>query len=133
MMISAGLAEPRMRIEIELEYLLQFGGFGRGQRVVGGRLKAIHNRVAAAEENQIASVYFTHRRSGPRIVKNVRRHVLVIARQPATGFLVEHDEAWRLGGKGATKPNTWRDAIACAETLIAKGYTTPAMLFTATL
>jgi prolyl oligopeptidase len=41
----------------------------------------------------------------------------------------EFGEAWRLGGKGTTKPNTWGDAIACAETLIAKGYTTPAMLF----
>lgn len=40
----------------------------------------------------------------------------------------ELGEAWRLGGKGATKPNTWRDAIACAETLIKEGYTTPQML-----
>ena len=40
----------------------------------------------------------------------------------------EFGEAWRLAGKGATKPNTWRDAIACAETLIAKGYTTRDML-----
>lgn len=40
----------------------------------------------------------------------------------------ELGEAWRLGGKDATKPNTWRDAIACAETLIAKGYTTSKML-----
>ena len=36
----------------------------------------------------------------------------------------ELGEAWRLGGKDANKPNTWRDFIACAETLIAKGYTT---------
>ncbi len=40
----------------------------------------------------------------------------------------EFGEAWRLAGKGPTKSNTWRDFIACAETLIAKGYTTPAML-----
>ncbi len=40
----------------------------------------------------------------------------------------ELGEAWRLAGKGKDKPNTWRDAIACAETLIAKGYTTPALL-----
>jgi prolyl oligopeptidase len=33
-----------------------------------------------------------------------------------------------LGGKDAQKPNTWRDFIACAETLIAKGYTTRDML-----
>jgi len=41
----------------------------------------------------------------------------------------EFGERWRLGGKGPTKPNTWRDAIACAEELIAKGYTTPDLLF----
>jgi len=40
----------------------------------------------------------------------------------------ELGEAWRLGGKDANKPNTWRDAIACAETLIRGGYTTAAML-----
>ncbi len=36
----------------------------------------------------------------------------------------ELGEAWRLGGKDAAKKNTWRDAIACAEALIAAGYTT---------
>jgi prolyl oligopeptidase len=36
----------------------------------------------------------------------------------------ELGEAWRLGGKDANKPNTWRDAIACAETAIKLGYTT---------
>ncbi len=41
----------------------------------------------------------------------------------------ELGEAWRLGGKDANKPNTWRDLIACAETLIAKGDTTKDMLF----
>jgi len=40
----------------------------------------------------------------------------------------EFGEPWRLAGKGPTKHNTWRDAIACAEELIAKGYTTAAML-----
>ncbi|GGB33724.1 prolyl oligopeptidase [Sphingomonas metalli] len=40
----------------------------------------------------------------------------------------ELGDAWRLGGKDAAKPNTWRDAIACAETLIAEGYTTPRQL-----
>lgn len=40
----------------------------------------------------------------------------------------ELGEAWRLGGKDANKPNTWRDFIACAEQLISDGYTTPAML-----
>lgn len=40
----------------------------------------------------------------------------------------EFGEPWRLGGKGPTKHNTWGDAIACAEELIAKGYTTREML-----
>jgi prolyl oligopeptidase len=40
----------------------------------------------------------------------------------------ELGETWRLGGKDANKPNTWRDFIACAETLIKDGYTTRDML-----
>ena len=35
----------------------------------------------------------------------------------------ELGDAWRLAGKDADKPNTWRDLIACAEDLIARGYT----------
>jgi prolyl oligopeptidase len=35
----------------------------------------------------------------------------------------ELGEAWRLAGKDANKPNTWRDLIACAERLIADGWT----------
>jgi prolyl oligopeptidase len=41
----------------------------------------------------------------------------------------ELGEAWRLGGKDANKPNTWRDLIACAEYLIASGITTKDKLF----
>jgi prolyl oligopeptidase len=40
----------------------------------------------------------------------------------------ELGEDWRLGGKDANKPNTWRDFIACAEKLISDGYTTRALL-----
>lgn len=40
----------------------------------------------------------------------------------------EFGEAWRLAGKGANKPNSWRDAIVCAEALIAGGYTTAGQL-----
>lgn len=40
----------------------------------------------------------------------------------------EYGEEWHLAGKGPTKPNTWRDFIACAEYLVAKGYTSPAHL-----
>jgi prolyl oligopeptidase len=41
----------------------------------------------------------------------------------------ELGEAWRLGGKDANKPNTWRDLIACAEDLIARGVTSKRKLF----
>lgn len=35
---------------------------------------------------------------------------------------------WHLAGQKLTKPNTWKDFIACAEYLIEKGYTSPAKL-----
>src|SRR5262249_21474671 len=35
---------------------------------------------------------------------------------------------WYEAGKGPTKPNTWKDGIACAEYLVAHGYTSPAKL-----
>jgi len=41
----------------------------------------------------------------------------------------ELGEQWRLAGKDANKPNTWRDLIACAEDLIARGITTKDKLF----
>ncbi len=41
----------------------------------------------------------------------------------------ELGEAWRLAGKDANKPNTWRDLIACAQTLIARGVATRHSLF----
>ncbi|HET9535836.1 MAG TPA: prolyl oligopeptidase family serine peptidase [Mesorhizobium sp.] len=41
----------------------------------------------------------------------------------------ELGDAWRLAGKDANKPNTWRDLIACAEDLIARGHTTKDKLF----
>ncbi len=41
----------------------------------------------------------------------------------------ELGDAWRLGGKDAQKPNTWRDLIACGQDLVARGITTPDKLF----
>jgi len=41
----------------------------------------------------------------------------------------ELGERWRLGGKDASKHNTWGDLVACSEYLIARGVTTPAKLF----
>jgi prolyl oligopeptidase len=40
----------------------------------------------------------------------------------------EYGEEWHLAGKGSTKPNTWRDFIACAQYLIDQKYTSPARL-----
>jgi len=40
----------------------------------------------------------------------------------------EYGEDWHRAGKGATKPNTWRDFIACAQYLIDHKYTSPARL-----
>ncbi|HEY9066603.1 MAG TPA: prolyl oligopeptidase family serine peptidase [Burkholderiaceae bacterium] len=39
-----------------------------------------------------------------------------------------YGEEWHLAGKQASKPNTWKDFIACAEYLVKQGYTTPAKL-----
>ncbi len=41
----------------------------------------------------------------------------------------ELGESWRLAGKDDKKPNTWRDLIACAENLIARGIATRHTLF----
>ena len=35
----------------------------------------------------------------------------------------EYGKAWHLAGQKTTKPNTWKDFIACAEYLIDEGYT----------
>ncbi len=35
----------------------------------------------------------------------------------------EYGRRWWRGGKGATKPNTWRDAIDCCEHLVREGFT----------
>ena len=40
----------------------------------------------------------------------------------------ELGEAWHLAGFQATKPNTWKDFIACAEYLVAHKYTSPQKL-----
>ena len=37
----------------------------------------------------------------------------------------EYGEEWHLAGKQKTKPNTWKDFIACAEYLFAEKYTSP--------
>jgi len=54
-----------------------------------------------------------------------RGGVLAIAHVRGGG---EYGEEWHLAGQKLTKPNTWRDFIACAEYLIEKKYTSPAHL-----
>lgn len=40
----------------------------------------------------------------------------------------EFGSAWHEGGRLATKPNTWKDFVACAEALVAQGVTVPDQL-----
>ena len=54
-----------------------------------------------------------------------RGGVLAVAHVRGGG---EFGEEWYKSGYKATKPNTWRDAIACAEWLVANRWTSPAKL-----
>lgn len=40
----------------------------------------------------------------------------------------EYGKEWHLAGFQKTKPNSWKDFIACAEYLVREGYTSPAQL-----
>jgi prolyl oligopeptidase len=51
------------------------------------------------------------------------RGVVVAYAHPRGGS--EKGEAWYKAGYKTTKPNTWKDFIACAEYLVKKGYTSP--------
>ncbi len=39
-----------------------------------------------------------------------------------------YGEPWRMAGFKATKPNTWKDGVACAQYLVAQGYASPKTL-----
>jgi prolyl oligopeptidase len=54
------------------------------------------------------------------------RGVVVAYAHPRGGS--EKGEAWYKAGYKATKPNTWKDFISCAEYLVKKGYTSPRRL-----
>lgn len=54
-----------------------------------------------------------------------RGGVLAVAHVRGGG---EKGKQWHVGGQKGTKPNTWKDFIACAEYLIAQKYTSPARL-----
>ena len=57
----------------------------------------------------------------------VALHDVVVAYAHVRGGS-EKGEAWYRGGFKATKPNTWKDFISCAEYLVQHGYTTPQRL-----
>jgi prolyl oligopeptidase len=59
--------------------------------------------------------------------RSVALHGVVVAYAHVRGGS-EKGEAWYKGGFKATKPNTWKDFISCAEYLVAKGYTSPSRL-----
>jgi len=54
------------------------------------------------------------------------RGVVIAYAHPRGGG--EKGEAWYKAGHKITKPNTWKDYIACAEHLVKQGYTSPAKL-----
>ena len=54
-----------------------------------------------------------------------RGGVLAVAHVRGGG---EYGQEWYKAGYQATKPNTWRDAIACAQWLVANKYTSPAKM-----
>ena len=54
------------------------------------------------------------------------RGVVAASAHPRGGS--EKGEAWYKAGYKTTKPNTWKDFIACAEYLVKKGYTRPEQL-----
>ena len=51
--------------------------------------------------------------------------VLALANVRGSGV---HGDAWYRAGQKATKSNTWKDGVACAEYLIAQGFATPKTL-----
>jgi prolyl oligopeptidase len=63
----------------------------------------------------------------PRAIIALKRGIAIATCHVRGGG--ELGEAWRLGGKDANKPNTWRDLIACGDELVASGYTTKDKLF----
>jgi prolyl oligopeptidase len=61
------------------------------------------------------------------VLRSVVLHGVVYAYAHPRGGS-EKGEAWYKGGYKATKPNTWKDFISCAQYLETKGYTSPQKL-----
>ena len=51
--------------------------------------------------------------------------VLAVANVRGSGV---YGDAWRMAGSKLSKPNTWKDAIACGQFLVDQGYASPATL-----
>ena len=51
--------------------------------------------------------------------------VLAVANVRGSGV---YGDAWRMAGSKLSKPNTWKDAIACGQYLVDHGYASPATL-----
>jgi prolyl oligopeptidase len=63
--------------------------------------------------------------SAPRMAWIEQGAVLALANVRGSGV---HGDAWYRAGQKATKSNTWKDGIACAEYLIAQGFASPQTL-----
>jgi prolyl oligopeptidase len=61
------------------------------------------------------------------IMHSVASHGVVLAYAHVRGGS-EKGQEWYKAGYKATKPNTWKDFIACGEYLVKKGYTSPQKL-----
>jgi prolyl oligopeptidase len=61
------------------------------------------------------------------ILHSIALHGVVVAYAHVRGGS-EKGEAWYRAGYKATKPNTWKDFISCAEYLVGRRYTSPAHL-----
>ena len=93
-------------------------------------LSIIYNKQFRKDGNNIAYLvgYGSYASSMPpsfemtRLPLLNRGVVLAIAHVRGGG---EKGYAWHMGGYKATKPNTWKDFIACAEYLVQNGFTSP--------
>lgn len=63
--------------------------------------------------------------SAARVAWFEKGGVLVLANVRGSGV---NGDPWYRAGQKATKPNTWKDGVACAQYLIAQGYATPKTL-----
>jgi prolyl oligopeptidase len=95
-------------------------------------LSIIHQRGMAMDGSshcilQGYSAYGTGIKPRFSVLHSIALHGVVVAyAHPRGGD--EKGEAWYKAGFQVTKPNTWKDFIACAEYLVKQGYTSPKRL-----